>query len=519
MNISRFFQLAAAAATSGLCLTAHAEAPRPNIVIILADDLGYSDLGSFGSEIETPNLDSLAADGLRFTDFYNTSRCWPSRATLLTGTYTDGIEPDHVAIPQALRTAGYSTAMVGKWHLGEDPQTNGPIQAGFDRFYGTMGGAGSYYDPPLLARDTEFVATDGDDYYYTRAIGDEAVEQIEELALLDKPFFQYVSFTAPHWPLHAPESTINKYLGVYEGGWDRLREQRYERMIELGVIDRERWPLPPMEPGVPDWESVDHKEWRVRNMAIHAALVDEMDQEIGRIVAALKATGRFENTLIVFVSDNGACHEILSDDAHGTAENVIAKAEASGETIAVGQRYDVPMGGPLTFGSVGPNWANALNTPFRRYKMNVHEGGACTPCIMHWPDGMEQRGEITGQRGHIVDLLATCLELAGAEYPKEIDGVEIAPHESLSLLPVMTGGEQPDDHPYYFAHAGTRAIIRGEWKAVSERGHRWYLYNLATNRTETEDHARTHPEVLQRLTALWQARYPDRTPIKDDAAD
>ncbi|MGC1481341.1 MAG: arylsulfatase [Chthoniobacterales bacterium] len=481
------------------------EAP-PNIVVLLADDMGYSDLGCFGGEIETPNLDQLAADGLRFTDFYNTARCWPTRATILTGTYSDRIEEGRATLPQVLKTADYQTGMVGKWHLGTDPKTDGPIQKGFDSFYGTMGGAGSFWNPPLLARDTELISPEGEDYYYTDAITEEAVRQINQFSEAKEPFFQYVAYTAPHWPLHAPEETIDKYLDRYQGGWKELREERYARMIEMGIIDEDTWPLPPMEPGVPDWETVDHKPWRVRNMAIHAAMVEIMDQGIGKIVDALKSTGAYENTLIVFMSDNGACAEHLHDNAHGTATNVIAEAEEAGETIAVGDQYDVPMGGPLTFGSIGKNWANALNSPLRRYKSNVHEGGACTPAIVHWPAGMKQRGEITRQRGHVVDLMATCIELAEATYPAEHDGVATGPLDSLSLVPVLTGGEQPPEHPYYFNHAGTRALIRGDWKVMREADGAWKLYNLRNDRTETTDVSASHPELVNELTDLWEAK-------------
>ncbi len=486
--------------------TSAQEAP-PNIVILLADDMGYSDLGCFGGEIETPNLDQLAADGLRFTNFYNTSRCWPTRATILTGTYSNRIEKGHVTIPEVLKSADYQTGMVGKWHLGNSPKKDGPIQNGFDSYYGTMGGAGSYWNPPLLARDTEYISPEREDYYYTDAIAEEATLQIQKFAEAKKPFFQYVAFTAPHWPLHAPEETIEKYLDRYQGGWKKLREERYARMLEMTIVDQKTWPLPPMEPGVPDWESVDHKPWRVRNMAIHAAMVEIMDAGIGRIIETLKRTGTYENTLILFLSDNGACSEHLSENAFGTASNVIDEAEDAGETVAVGDQYDVPMGGPLTFGSIGANWANALNSPLRRYKSNVHEGGACTPAIVHWPAGMKQRGEITRQRGHVVDLLATCLELADAAYPSEHEGVATKPLEGLSLVPVLTGGEQPHDHPYYFNHAGTRALIRGDWKVVREMDGQWQLYNLSKDRTETTDVSHDNPEIVQELTALWDARY------------
>ncbi|MCF7975487.1 MAG: arylsulfatase [Phycisphaerae bacterium] len=484
-------------------------AERPNILIVLTDDMGFSDLGCFGGEIETPNLDALAANGLRFTEFHNTARCWPTRATLMSGVYSSGLSDQQVTIAEVLKPAGYQTAMVGKWHLGDNPLKNGPIQRGFDHFYGTLGGAGSYWKPPALTRNTEFVAPDGQDFYYTDRIGEEAVKQIEAFATDDKPFFQYVAFTAAHWPLHAPEKTVQKYIERYQGGWEQLRKDRYARMLKMGIIDRDRWPLPPMEPGVAPWDSVDDKAWHIRNMAVYAAMVDHMDRAVGRIVAALKRTEQLDNTLIVYMHDNGACSEHLSDNGWGTATNVQAWARENNKTIAIGDQVDVPMGGPLTYGSVGHNWANAQNTPLRRYKSNVHEGGACTPCIMHWPARMTYRGQITRQRGHLVDLMATCMELADAAYPLEVGGKPIARHESLSLVPVITGGQQARDHVYYFNHSNTQAVIRGDWKVVRERKGPWHLYNLSENRTETEDQSGNHPEIVEALTSLhenWMKR-------------
>lgn len=494
-----------------ICPTLHA-AERPNIVIILTDDMGFSDLGSFGGEIDTPNLDGLAANGLRFTDFHNTARCWPTRATLLTGRYSNSLGTSQVTIPQVLKTAGYNTGMVGKWHLEKKPEgPNAPMQRGFDDFYGTMIGAGSFFDPDTLTRNTEFTQVDSEDFYYTDKIGQEAVRQIEGFAKSDKPFFQYVAFTAAHWPMHAPEKTIQKYIPRYQDGWEKLRADRYARMLEIGIIDKERWPLPPSEPKVQQWESIDHKEWRIRNMAIYAAMVDHMDQAAGKIVDALEKTGKLDNTLIVYFHDNGACSEHLSGNGWDTADNILAKAKAEGKTIAVGDQYDVPMGGPLTYGSVGHNWSHAQNTPLRRYKGNVHEGGACTPAIMHWPAGMKQKaGSITTDRGHVVDMMATCIELAGAEYPEKFGNERITAHESLSLVPVISGKSQPHDHAYLFNHSGTHAVIQGDYKIVREGDGQWALYNLTENRTETKDIADSHPEVIQNLSALWEERWVEK---------
>ena len=483
-------------------------AERPNILIILTDDMGFSDLGCFGGEIEMPNLDRLAADGLRFTEFYNTARCWPTRATLLSGIYSNNLKKSQVTIAQLLQTAGYQTGMVGKWHLGRDPQKDGPIQRGFDDFYGTMTGAGSFWDPYTLARNTEFTEIDGDGYYYTDKIGSEAVRQIKGFTKSEKPFFQYVAFTAAHWPLHAPEKSIQKYLKLYEGGWEKLRNDRYARMLKMGIIDEQRFPLPPLESRVKPWKTIDHKPWRIRNMAIYAAMVDHMDQAVGKIVQSLRQTEQLDNTLIIYFHDNGACPEHLSGNGFNTANNILAAAKKAGQTVAVGDQFDVPMGGPLTYGSVGHNWACAQNTPMRRYKMNVHNGGACTPAIMHWPAGLKTRaGSISSQRGHVIDMLATCLELAGAKYPEQFEGETLAPHESLSLVPVLKGNTVDRQHTYIFNHAGTHAIVKGDYKIVREGKGPWALYNLANNRTETINLAGQQTERVEQMAKLWEARW------------
>ncbi len=483
-------------------------ADRPNIIIILTDDMGFSDLGCFGGEIDTPNLDKLAYNGLRFTEFYNTARCWPTRATLMSGIYSNGLGKEQVTIPQLLKPAGYQTGMVGKWHLGNNPKKDGPIQRGFDDFYGTMTGAGSFFDPYTLARNTEFTEVDTEDYYYTDRIGTEAVRQIKDFAKSEKPFFQYVAFTAAHWPLHAPEETIQKYLCRYKDGWEKLRADRYAKMLEMGIIDKERWPLPPPERGVNDWETINHKEWRIRNQAVYAAMVDHMDQAVGNIVDALEKTKQLDNTFIIYFHDNGACHEHLSGNGWNTANNILKKAKEAGKTIAVGDQYDVPMGGPMTYGSVGHNWANAQNTPLRRYKANVHAGGACTPAIVHWPAGLKTKaGAISEQRGHVIDMMATCLDLAGAKYPKDFQDQTLRPHESLSLVPIFKGCQTDRDHAYIFNHSNTHAVVKGDYKIVRERKGPWALYNLAKNRTETENLAEEMPDLVKELAAIWEDRW------------
>lgn len=493
--------------SSGLLPTHGAQ--RPNILMVLTDDMGFSDLGCFGGEIETPNLDALAAGGLRFTEFYNTARCWPTRATMLSGRHSNKLGGNQVTIAEVLKPAGYQTAMVGKWHLGMNPKKDGPIQRGFDDFYGTMTGAGSFWDPYTLTRNTEATEPEGEEYYYTDKIGSEAVRQIESFAKSGQPFLQYVAFTAAHWPLHAPEKSIQKYLQRYQGGWDKLRADRYARMLNMGIINKEHWPLPAREGNVKDWERAQDKEWRIRNQAVYAAMVDHMDQAVGEIVSALKRTKQFENTLIIYFHDNGACGEHLHGNGWNTANNIIAKAKKEGKAVAMGDKVEVPMGGPLTYGSIGHSWAHSQNTPMRRYKANVHNGGSCTPAIMHWPAGlMTKAGSITKERGHVIDMMATCLELAGAKYPVNFNGKEVAPHESLSLVPIIKGKGNSREHPYLFNHSNTHAIVKGDYKIVREGGKRpWALYNLAKNRTETVDLAEEYPDVVKSLAAIWEARW------------
>ena len=505
----RTLSVGAACAAAG-CLAPAAQAmktKRPNICLIMSDDMGFSDLGCYGGEMETPNIDTLAAGGVRFTEFYGTARCWPTRATLMSGRYSNALRDSQVCVAQLVKQAGYQTAMVGKWHLSKTAKKNSPMQRGFDDFYGTIIGAGSFWRPWTLTRGTKSVEPDGDDFYYTDKIGTEAVAQIEQFAKSDKPFFQYVAFTAPHWPLHAPEKSIQKYLKRYETGWEKMRQARYKRMLKMGIIDAKRWPLPPREKCVKDWDTIDHKEWRIRNMAVYAAMVDHLDRAVGKIVAALKRTGRLDDTLIIFTNDNGACPEHLGGNGWNTANNVLAWAKAQGKKISVGDHFDVPSGGPYTYHSIGHNWANAQNTPLRRYKSNVHEGGSCVPCIMHWPDGMKFKGDITRQRGHMVDIMSTCIDLAGAKYPKKLNGKDILPNEGTSLVPTIKGGRQDPERAYYFNHNRTYAVIKGDWKVIREGDGPWELHNVAKEKTEMTNLAASMPDKVRELTALWEARF------------
>jgi arylsulfatase A-like enzyme len=393
---------------------------RPNIILIMADDMGYSDIGCYGGEIATPNLDRLAANGLRFTQFYNTARCCPTRASLMTGLYPhqagmgwmtaanlgyEGYRGDLnnrcVTIAEVLKRRGYSTYMAGKWHVTYNgyfggPKHSWPCQRGFDRFYGTLSGGGNYFDPVALTRDNTRIKAPAEGYYYTDAVSDNAAKFIRAHGASkgDEPYFLYVAYTSPHWPLHANSHDIERYRGKYIKGWDALRAERHKRMIEMGVVE-ESWEITPRDVKAKSWGEVDAVEkelWDLR-MAVYAAQIDCMDQGIGRVVAAAEKTGKFNNTLIMFLSDNGGC-----------AEN-ISRAE-----------QDVKLlGTEDSFESYRVNWANASNTPFRLYKHWVHEGGIATPLVVHWPGRIKARGELRHQAGHVIDIMATCVDIAGVK--------------------------------------------------------------------------------------------------------
>jgi arylsulfatase A-like enzyme len=428
----------------GLADTTPAPAKRPNIVIILADDMGFSDLGCYGSEILTPNLDRLAAGGLRFTQFYNAARCCPSRASLLTGLYPhqagigfmveDGGHPGYlghlndrcVTIAEVLRDAGYRTLMAGKWHVGPN-RAHWPRDRGFDHYFGLIDGSSSYFavqaGKRLVLEDDIYTPPDDGSFYMTDAFTDRAIEFIDAAGREDKPFFLYLAYTAPHWPLHAPADVISKYVGKYMGGWDVLSDARYRRMIEQGIINPD-WPAPPRDPEVPDWRTLTHEQRRQFDlkMAIYAAQIDRMDENIGRVLDVLKEQGHEENPLIFFLADNGGCAEELDRGKPGA----------------------IP-GTPESYTSYGRPWAHASNTPFRRFKKWTHEGGIATPLIVSWRAQIS-KPRVVDDPGHIIDLMATCVEVAGATYPTQRNGKSILPMEGRSLLPIILGrSRQP--HP------------------------------------------------------------------------
>ncbi len=498
--------------------SAAAGADRPNIIVIMADDMGYSDLGSYGAEISTPHLDGLAQGGIRFRQFYNNAKCSPTRASLLTGLYPheagmgelasgtprdpgpyQGYLPANaVTIAEALRPAGYRTYMSGKWHVGDLPE-HWPHRRGFDRYFGLISGATSFFE--LLAepgRVREMVLEDkpfrptGDDFYATDAYSAYAVDRIREHAHdhAGRPFFLYVAHTAPHFPLHALPQDIARYENRYRVGWDVIRAERYERMRRLTVID-ERHPFPARPASIPAWQEADHKERWVRLMAVYAAMIDRMDQGIGRILQALDDTGLRDNTLILFFSDNG-----------GTAESV------SGRGL---NDPRVPIGARGSYVAYEEPWANVSNTPFRLYKDWVHEGGIISPLIASWPRGVAQPGRFSDEFGHVIDLMPTFLELAGASYPTTMNGQATLPIEGQSLARVLRGGTLDRQTPLYWAYGGNWAIRDGDWKLVVDRRQRdqMELFNLRADPAESRNLAEQHPAMVSRLRDTWQ-RWAER---------
>lgn len=486
---------------------------RPNIILIMADDMGYSDIGCYGSEIQTPNLDMLADNGIRFTNFYNAARCCPTRASLLTGLYpheagmggmVSSVRQDPapgpyqgflnnncVTLAEVLKNAGYSTYMTGKWHVGEKPQY-WPRKRGFENYFGLISGASSYYElieqsnyvRQMALDDEPFVPTSSD-FYMTDAFTDYGVQYINEHFNNEgnSPMFMYVAYTAPHWPLHALPEDIRKYENRYNEGWDALRNERYERLKHLDLIDDSYARIERPET-VPEWNDVEDKAQWAKRMEVYAAMVDRMDQGIGRIIQALKEKGQLENSLILFLSDNGGC-----------AESVEARKlnDAS-----------VPLGAKGSYVAYEEPWAYASNTPFRKYKQWVHEGGIATPLIAFWPEKIKIRGKTTSQVSHIIDLMPTVLEVAGAKYPEVYNGNNIKPIQGESLAPVFADPGHISNRILFWEHLQNRAIRSGNWKLVSGKpSGNWELYNLHADPVESNDLITQYPEKADSLETLY----------------
>ncbi len=516
------------AASSAVAVPGGRSADQPSIILIMADDLGFSDLGCYGSEIHTPNLDALAEGGLRFTQFYNNAKCVPSRASLLTGLYpqkvTEGRAEGYVSIAQVLKTAGYRTLITGK----SSGLAGLPADQGFDRSYVLNDGCCNYFNPGLKrpgenepgrkwpneqrpwARDGEVLrpyTPEDKNFYTTDAFTNQAIEYLEEYGKEADPFFLYLPYTAPHFPLHAWPEDIAKYRGKYKTGWDVIRRQRYERMIELGLID-ERWKMSKRDTQVADWEEVEDKDGADLEMAVYAAMIDRMDQGIGRIMAKMRELRIEEDTLVLFLSDNGSC-----------AEDYRAFDSTNKE---------IPPGPMESYRTLGVGWANASNTPFRKFKWWNHEGGMATPLIAHWPKVIKEGGRITHQVGHLMDIMATCLDIGDADHPATRNGHKVHPLKGKSLLPIFEGRKREGHKAIFWQFGGSYAVRQGKWKLVSahlnlrtgidhfqlqnewEAGKvPWELYDMESDRTELTDLADQHPEKVKELEGLfreWQDR-------------
>ncbi len=536
---------------------------RPNIILIMSDDMGYSDIGCYGSEIHTPNLDALARNGLRFTQFYNAARCCPTRASLLTGLYPhqaglgwmtaanfdlpgyqDELNKQCVTVAEVMKNAGYATYMAGKWHVSlntdnNESKYNWPLQRGFDKYYGIIKGAGNFYDPATLCRNNQLITTFNDpeyqpeNYYFTDAISDNAVQYIRDNKK-NKPFFMYVAYTAAHWPMQAPEAEIQKYKGKYDAGWEVLRRNRLKKMKEVGVIDSVA-ELSPLD--THPWAEEKDKEAMTRRMETYAAMVDIMDQGIGRIVEELKAKGVYDNTVILFLEDNGGNAEGLGygNGPEGTTKPVAADTNQlkplgdneiqydinppitrGGRMVMEGKKV---MAGPAdTYLAYLKPWAQVSNTPFRKYKHFVHEGGIATPLIVHWPAGIGSKGEIRAQVSHIIDIMPTVAALGKAEYPTTFNGNTITPVAGTSLVSAFANQPIPE-RALFWEHEMNRAIRQGKWKLVSsgelmEGGYGswknyqngpWELYDMEKDRGEFKNLAGQYPEIVQDLIAKWQS--------------
>lgn len=497
-----------------------AAGPKPNILFILADDLGYSDLGCYGSEIQTPNLDKLAAEGLRFTQFYNTARCWPSRAALLTGYYAQQVNRDPggqnqrpkwaALLPDLLKPAGYHSYHSGKWHV------DGKVRdGGFEHSYLVVDQDRHFAPKNHALEDVPLPQPRPEDHYYATPVI--AQHAIDWLALHEKenqgsPFFLYLAFTVPHFPIMAPEEDIARYKDKFAHGWDAEREQRLKKMKQMGLVS---CALSALEPDViPGWNrseeelkkaigdkevahafpwkdlTTQQQDFQAAKMAVHAAMIDRMDREIGRVLEKVKAMGALENTIIMFASDNGASAEqMIRGDGH---------------------EPDATPGSAKSFLGIGPGWSSASNTPLRRHKSWTHEGGISTPLIIHWPAGIKARGELRHTPGHLVDIVPTLLEITGCPAPGTWNGETRPPLAGRSLVPAFERDQVISRDCIYFSHVGNRGLRVGDWK-LSASGPQapWELYNLATDRSEIHNLAKDMPEKVKELAAIWQQHDED----------
>lgn len=498
---------------------------RPNVVVVLVDDMGFADLGCMGSEIRTPNIDGLAANGILATAMYNCARCCPTRASLLTGLYphkagvghmgADLATPayqgflrnDAATIAELLKSGGYRTLMAGKWHVGGDFHARlvdswrvgdvdhpTPRQRGFDRFYGIVDGVTHYFSPHFMMEDDKRVDVSPSDFYFTDAITDKAIGMIEGSVAEGKPFFLYLAHAAPHWPLHAHEEDIARYDGAYLDGWDHLRAARHEQMTSMGVLPH-KWDLSPRDENAPAWTDVGNKDWEARRMAVYAAMIDRMDQSLGRVISTLRQLDQYDDTLILFLSDNGGCAEFMAED--GWAK-FMPDIHNDGRRIDMGNRPSLRAGGPLTYMSYDLPWANTSNAPFRLFKHWVHEGGISTPMIMHWPSRIKQPS-VVHSPCHVIDILPTILAATGIAYPSEFGGEAIQPLDGESLMPLVEGQAWQRERPLFWEHEGNAAVRVGDFKLVRKFGAPWELYDMESDRTELIDLMGRNEPLTRRL--------------------
>lgn len=504
---------------------------KPNIIIIMVDDMGYSDLGCYGGEINTPNLDNLASKGMMMNNFYNNARCCPTRASLLSGQYQhkvgltrngESLSKNCVTIAEALQQNGYATAMVGKWHLSEakvledkdlhlkwlnreyNPDTTYanldtyPVNRGFDKHYGIIWGVVNSFNPFSLVEGTKSIKNLPDDYYTTHAFTSKAIDYVNDYKQGNKPFFMYLAYNSPHWPVQAPVETIKKYEKTYLGGWDSLRKVRYDRMVDLKLIDHKQYPYVPEEKNAEKWGELKPAEKRnfSKRMATHAAMVDEIDQGVGKLIAQLKKNRQYKNTIFFFMSDNGASPETPKWPGYDRPS-----ALSDGTPLQYGIPNYGDIGSKVSYVGIGSGWANALNTPYRYWKAESYNGGAKTPFFMTGPGILKG---INNSLGHVMDIMPTCLELTGTIYPSVYRGNNITLIDGHSLVPIMKGKDRKSYRNLFFEHEGGRALISGEYKIVALRRGEWAMYNLDVDKTESNNLIEKETLKAKEMITKWQ---------------
>lgn len=514
---------------------------RPNVILILADDMGFADIGCMGAEIHTPHIDAMAQRGTLLSAMYNCARCCPTRASLLTGLYPHRagighmganlggtayqgfLRDDCATIAEVLRNDGYRTLMSGKWHVGGDyadprehdrwqPGDAGhptPCQRGFDRFYGMVDGAASFFEPHYLMRDDERIFVNDDGFHLTDAFSDEACAMITDNAAEESPFFLYLAYTAPHWPLHAHADDISAYEGVYRSGWDSVRTARHEEMLGLGVLEQ-GWEISPRDEHALPWQACKNSDWEAERMAVYAAMVTQMDRGIGRVLDTLHATGQYDNTLILFLSDNGGCAEFMAED--GWAQTY-PKELRDGRPAQLGNIPDLHPGAADTFMSYDLPWANVSNAPFRLFKHWVHEGGISTPLIAQWPTRLDGP-KIAHEPCHVVDILPTILEATGISSPSELHGQELQSPDGESFLNLLAGKSWSREAPILWEHEGNCAVRQGPWKLVRRFGQDWELYHMIDDRTELNNLRGKHKPLEDELITLHK-HWSDTIGVRD----